>query len=92
MSYEVGSIYPARGTFRDADGTLADPTTAVLRIGLPDGTTDVEPVDPASEGVYEHDVLLTMAGNWSFTWVGTGDVTDAESTRIYVAPNLVPDE
>jgi len=90
-AYEVGNVYPAVATF--TIGTTPDsPDSVTLRVEAPDGTRSYTPVTTNVAGVFAHDVMLTQAGNWAFTWEGEGAPQAVGSTRIYVAPNAVPPE
>jgi hypothetical protein len=87
-TYEVGDVYPAVGTFT-LDDENDSPDAVELRVQPPTGDPVYHAVTEDEAGVFSRDVPLTEAGNWAFTWVGTGVPTAARSTRIYVAPNLV---
>ena len=64
-------------------GTATDPTTISLIITDPESTTttytfaDLE-ITKTATGVYTKDITCSIAGEWTFEWVGTGDVVDTE--------------
>ena len=64
-------------------GTATDPTTITLIITDPESTTttytfaDLE-ITKTATGVYTKDITCSIAGEWTFEWVGTGDVVDTE--------------
>lgn len=63
-------------------GTPTDPTTVTLTVTDPEGTetpyTGVELTNSAV-GVYSRNVVCDKAGEWTYEWVGTGDVEDAQA-------------
>jgi hypothetical protein len=66
------------------DGTPTDPTTISLVITDPENTSteytfaDTE-ITRTSAGVYTKDVVCSVAGTWTYRWVGTGDVVKTEA-------------
>lgn len=75
---------------------LTDPTTVTLKVRKPNGdeasyTYEDEQVVRQTEGVYRYDILLTMSGEWSVRWVGTGTVPTAVERTILVAPSRFDD-
>lgn len=76
-SYDTGDLVPLTFTFRDAAGTLTNPTTVALSIRDPDGVVTTPTPTNASAGVYIHDLTPTKAGLWEYRVVGTGAVAEA---------------
>lgn len=93
-AYEQGQVVRATGSFKDAGGTLVDPSVVKLRVRTPAGdvTEYVYGTAPDlvkdSTGVYHFDIVLNAGGLWRYRWVSTGigatarivnlDVTEAE--------------
>jgi hypothetical protein len=85
MAYDIGDSLRITVTFTGLDGAVADPTTVVLRLRAPDGTTTMPSVTKTSTGVYFADLTLTASGEWKYRWIGTGgDCTAADEGRISV--------
>lgn len=96
----MGKLFPGdterlRGTFKDANGDNADPTTVKVIYQKPDGTeitktsgTDAEVVKQAT-GDYYIDIILDKAGIWCYRWEGTGNVTTAEEETFTVRESFV---
>ena len=81
--------------FKNAAGTLTDPTTVSLRWRVAGGLettwvygTDAEVVKD-SVGVYHADIPVIAAGLHYFRWKGTGAVTAAEEGTFTVATSFV---
>lgn len=61
----------------------ADPSTVTLRVTDPTGIVstytyaDAE-IDQSEVGKYFKEVVCSIAGEWSYTWIGTGAVPDVE--------------
>jgi hypothetical protein len=72
--YEPGTSVTVVGTFRNEDEVLADPTTVVVTVKAPDGTTSTPTPTNPSTGVYRAAVALTTAGTWRVKFAGTGTV------------------
>lgn len=86
MPYDLGDTVPLPFTVTDADDEPTTPTTVVLTIELPDGTTATPaPGPPLSTGRYEVAFVPTIAGRHVARWVSTGpakafvDVFDVRS-------------
>jgi hypothetical protein len=83
-----------RAAFTDVTGTAADPTTVVLEILKPSGTTLTYnyPTQGAGDGLltkettgrYYRDLSLDTAGLWHWTLSGTGTVETSEQGAFYV--------
>lgn len=75
-----GDLYDVKGEFRDPAtvsqanplGTLIDPTTVVLMIKDPAGTTTTPTVLIDAVGQYRVRVNLNQSGTWTFKWSSTG--------------------
>lgn len=69
-------------TFK-VNGTPTDPTTVSLIITDPTGvettyTHAAAQITKTGVGVYTKDIACSIAGDWTYQWVGTGSATDAE--------------
>lgn len=87
MSYEVGSVLPFEFSVYDAAGALANASTSVITVTLPDGTTATPSVTNASTGVYTADVSATMAGLWYAT-LATTSPTDVSPAQVFYVSAL----
>ena len=83
--FHKGSLPRLSAAFKDAAGTLGDPSTVTVKYQKPDGTevtkvyvTDVEVVKD-SVGNYHIDVSASASGVWVYRWQSTGPVTAAEA-------------
>jgi hypothetical protein len=79
----------AKGTFRDADGNLVDPTEVTLYVKNPAGalstyTYGAAEVTRESLGVFTKAVTLDASGVWYYRYKGTGSVVVARWTRVDV--------
>ena len=89
-----GDTRTITATFRNAAGTLTDPTTVTFTVRTPTGTetayvygTDAEVVK-GSTGVYSMVVALTAGNNsnpWQVRIVGTGTVAEAHIVNLHVS-------
>lgn len=90
---ELQGIYPAALDVTDASGNLANASTVILTITLPDGTTTSPAVanPPASTGHYQVPYLTSQPGRHVVRWVTTGpntaytdvfDVSEAQTPSI----------
>jgi len=80
---DVGNLVTLRVTWTVA-GVLTNPTTVVLTVKMPDGTTATPAATLESTGVYRYDLLVSASGVWSYRWAATGAVQAAEEDRLYV--------
>lgn len=73
MPYDLGATARLTAECRDPGGVLAAAATAVVTVTLPDGT-DLTPAvtETQTAGVYQADVLTTVAGRHTVRWVWTG--------------------
>ncbi|MEU0181778.1 hypothetical protein ABZ312_11405 [Streptomyces sp. NPDC006207] len=95
MPFDLGDTVRLEAECRDAAGSLATASTAVLTITLPDGTTATPtvpaPAQPGQPGQYRVDYVTTQAGRHSARWVWTGPecaYTDMFDVREAVPPQL----
>lgn len=83
MAFDLGDPIPLTFLTTDGTGALADVTTAVLTITLPDATTVTPAVTHGVTGTYAPTVpyISTLAGIHRVSWVGSGanaqDYTDS---------------
>lgn len=77
-TYQIGQRPILTGTFKDENGTLADPTTVVCKVKDPAGTETTyavaDGITNPSTGVYEFELpeALSQAGRWYYRFDGTG--------------------
>lgn len=90
MAYSRDTEVELKGTFRDADEALADPTEVTLYVLPPSGTletytwvADAE-VTHVSTGIFTRDAVLNASGPWYYRFKGTGDLVVAGWKRIDV--------
>jgi hypothetical protein len=74
---DLGDIYQVAVAIRDEGGTLVSPSTAVLTIALPDGTTDTPtvPLPPSEVGIIRVDYTTVQPGRHSWRLATTGPMT-----------------
>jgi len=96
--YDIGDRRRLVVTFRDEDGSLADPTAVTFAIREPDDLvttyvygTDVELVRD-SVGVYHVHWDIAQAGWHHWRFEGAGSVGVAEESRFQVRESLVNEE
>ena len=83
-SYDRGDLVRLRAEFKNAAGTLTNPTAVVLRVKDPAGAVTTPVTTTGAAGVYEHDLSLTLEGTWIYRFEGTGAVQAAEEGEVYV--------
>lgn len=88
--YDIGDRVMLSATFKASDGVGTDPTTVVLKVMAPDGTSTTPTPTSEGFGVYWHPLDLTQAGRWVFRWTGTGAVIATEEGTIDVRRRAVP--
>jgi len=90
-AYDIGSLIQLTGTFKNAAGTLTDPTTVTCTVRDPAGVVTTPAATKASVGVYTADVDLTgaLAGVWNYRFQGTGACQAAEEASFYVEASNV---
>lgn len=87
-TYDLGDTVLIEGEFRNEDGQLLDPTSAVLTVKKADGTSDVfrYPTPAAGEGEIQHPSLgllrvpyvADVAGATWRRWDSSGAVAGVE--------------
>jgi hypothetical protein len=89
-SYALGNDVICRGTFKDADGDLADPTTVSFSFRNDDGEvttylygTDTEIVRD-SIGKYHVNVDASSSGIWRYRFFSSGTVKAADEGEFIV--------
>ncbi len=85
---DVGDLVTLGITFTAA-GVPTNPTTVVLTIKMPDGTTSTPAPTNGSLGMYDYDLLLSASGVWLYRWAGSGAVQVAEEGQLYVRVSKV---
>lgn len=73
----IGSLVRIKGTFKDLDDVLLDPTDVHLYIKDPNGVETTEEYSPGnivreSAGVYYFDLDLDVEGEWIYRLYSTG--------------------
>jgi len=89
MAYSRDTEVELKGTFRDADGNLVDPTEVTLQVRTPAGvissyTYGAAEVTRESLGVFTKGVTLDASGVWYYRYKGTGAVVVADWERVDV--------
>ena len=77
-SIDQGQTYRYRNTVKDSSGVLANASSVVFTITLPDGTTATPVVFNSSTGVYDIAYATTQAGLHQLKAVATGGVLGTE--------------
>ena len=75
--YDLGDVVPLGIKITDANGNLANATTVVCTITLPDGSTATPTVTNSQTGIYDVDYTPTMFGRYAVRWVATGSNASA---------------
>ena len=70
--YDLGDVAALGVKIKDANGALANATTVVCTITLPDGTSTTPTVVNTSTGIYDVNYAPTMYGRYAVRWVATG--------------------
>lgn len=70
--YDLGDVVALGVKITDANGNLANATTVVCTITLPDGSSATPTVVNSATGVYDVDYTPTMYGRYAVRWVATG--------------------
>lgn len=94
MTFDVGDSVPIAVDVKDSNGTLANASTAVLTVTLPDGstTTPVVTNPPASAGQYRVTFVPTLTGRHEWRLVTTVPNTayqDVFDVRESPSPSLI---
>ncbi|MER8004985.1 hypothetical protein [Streptomyces sp. NPDC094149] len=91
MSYDLGAVVPLSTTVKDGTGAPANAGNMTLTITLPDNTTTVvDPVAPASTGVYRYGYPAVQAGRHQVRWLATGANATADTDVFNVRPPAPP--
>lgn len=89
MLFDIGDTAHIAITFADLNGVPTDPTTVVLTIQAPDGTTTTPATVNDGTGLYHYDLGLTLSGIYRFKWVGTGSVAATQEGEIAVKESIL---
>jgi hypothetical protein len=88
---EIRSYESAGDGFKDAAGTLTDPTTVTLKIEKPSGTETTYTyaavqITRDSAGRFYKQITPAAGehGVWHYRWIGTGAVTAATEGAFFV--------
>ncbi|MFD4562121.1 hypothetical protein ACFWP5_48810 [Streptomyces sp. NPDC058469] len=91
MSYDLGAVVPLGTKVQDASGVPANAGNMRLTITLPDDTTTVvDPVTPASTGVYTRGYQTVQSGLHQVRWLATGANACASTDVFDVRPASPP--
>lgn len=95
MPHQIGDTVRLQTSFY-VGTTLTDPTAVDLDIRAPDGTVTTETYNPGdiqkdSTGVYHIDVVVDLAGVWSWQWEGTGTAAGVDEGTFTVEETLLGD-
>lgn len=87
----VGQSVILKTTFKDTDGENVDPATVDLTIEAPDGTITTPSPDNPSVGVYQHQLNLSIDGDWDYRWEGnTAEGFAVCEGRVCAIPSGIP--
>lgn len=92
-TFDIGDRVSLSATFKNADtDALVDPTTVVLTVEKPNGTTVNPTVSHPSTGLYTAAVTPATGehGRWWYAFVGTGDVPARQERFFMVRKQQVP--
>lgn len=89
--YASGSELATLNEVFQVDGVDTDPATVTLTVTPPSGTPvsytyAAAEIQRTSTGHYRKDVTCDEAGEWSYTWTGTGAATDVTTGTWTVYP------
>lgn len=79
--YQLGEPVPLRAEFRNASGTLTDPTAVTLSVLKPDGTLLAPSPTSSATGIWTYTLTgaqNNVAGVWTATFSGSGAVAAVE--------------
>lgn len=84
--YQVGDSVTLQATFTSLSGVNTDPTTVMLKVRDPGGTTTTYTwaggdITKAAPGVFQYALSITTAGRYWYKWFGTGTVQAASADR-----------
>ena len=83
-SYLIGNQVRLSVTFNDYNGTLADPTTIVLKVKNPDGTIETLTTIKDAVGKYHYDYEPLKVGDYCYRFEATGAVVAASQEKFTV--------
>jgi hypothetical protein len=86
--YANGQSVRLTGVYEGADGLLAEPTTAMLRVRKPNGAIasysyEDGTLDRIGDGQFGTVVVANMPGRWLYEFSGTGDAQEAPARLAY---------
>lgn len=90
-TYQIGDAPRCSAEFRNAAGTLIDPSTVVFKFTTPAGVVTTYTY-PAAEvvkdgvGLYHVDLNANARGIWLYRWESTGTGQAAEQHEFTVEP------
>jgi hypothetical protein len=89
-SHDIGDVVPVTGTFRNAAGALANPTTVDVLVRAPSGTVTTVANSSSSTGIYTANITPTEEGVYRYRFTGTGAVAQAQEGMFTVRRRRVP--
>jgi len=89
-TFVVGQQIVLQGTFKNRAGTLTNPTTVVLKVTDPAGTTTTVTNAQQSTGVYEGTFTPTIAGDHYWSMKGTAGLIAAGREMFVAVPDRTP--
>ncbi|MDP9418989.1 MAG: hypothetical protein M3P53_02380 [Actinomycetota bacterium] len=87
--HDTGDAVRMRASFTNEAGTATNPTTVVLTVARPDGTTFQPTLANPAIGTFEAIEVLDQPGLWRFKFAASGGVTAVEAGAMYARP-VVP--
>jgi hypothetical protein len=92
-TYDVGDYVRCSAAFTQA-AVAVDPTTVLLKVLAPDGTSTtytyaLATITKDSAGNYHVDVPVTMEGRYQYRWTSTGTGAASEEGFLYVRERAV---
>lgn len=75
--YDEGDVARISNTFYNFSNVATNPTSVVLRVLDPAGTTTTPSPTSDGSGVYHYDLTLNLPGKWYYRWEGTGTLVAA---------------
>ncbi len=88
MTYNIGDLVRLTVVFTDINKVPENPTTVLLDILAPDGTTVTPPaITNPTTGTFYADLPITQAGIYKYRFTGTGTVQAVQEGQIVVSPS-----
>jgi hypothetical protein len=88
--FTKGATVRVTGTFRNAAGALADPSTVTFKYRIGQGATTTRTYPATiirdSMGVYHVDLAASTSGTWWYRWESTGDPQTSVEVAYFVTP------